>query len=118
MGAPVVHWEISSGDYKKAQAFYQQVFDWKIQEHEGMPYALVAPEGEGSIGGGIGATQEGQGPSITFYVSVDDLQAYLDKAEAAGGKAVMPPTPIPGVGSCAMFADPDGNVIGLFKGMS
>lgn len=115
MGAPIVHFEISSRDYKKAQEFYRKVFDWKISEHEGMPYALVADEGEKSIGGGIGAVQDGQQPGVTFYARVNDLQAYLDKAEKAGGKTVLPPTPIPGVGACAMFTDLDGNVIGLFK---
>lgn len=115
MGSPVVHFEISSSDYKKAEKFYKSVFDWTTQGHEGMPYLLVQPEGDGSIGGGIGNTQEGQPTGVMFYVKVDDLQAYLDKAEKAGGKTKMPPTPIPGVGSCAMFTDFDGNVIGLFK---
>jgi predicted enzyme related to lactoylglutathione lyase len=116
MGKPVVHFEINSRDYKKAQDFYKHVFDWKMQEHEGMPYAVIAAEGDGSIGGGIGAVQEGQNPNVTFYVNVEDLQTYLDKATKAGGKTVLEPTPIPGVGSCAMFTDLDGNVIGLFKG--
>lgn len=116
MGAPVVHFEINARDYKKSQQFYGAVFDWKIKEHEGMPYALVESDGLNAIGGGIGQTQEGQQPGVTFYVNVDDLGAYLKRVEKAGGKTVLPPTPIPGIGSCAMFADPDGNVIGLFKG--
>jgi len=34
-----------------------------------------------------------------------------------GGKALMPPKEIsPEIGWMAMFSDPDGNVIGLFKG--
>ena len=116
MGQPVQHFEINSRDFRKAQQFYKQVFDWNIQEHEGMPYALIAPEGERSIGGGIGQVQEGQQPGITFYVTVDNLQAYLDRAEKSGGKTVLKPTPIPNVGSCAMFTDPDGNMVGLFRG--
>ncbi|MFQ5723234.1 MAG: hypothetical protein ACE5G6_01985 [Terriglobia bacterium] len=31
------------------------------------------------------------------------------------GCASLPPTPIPGVGSMALFKDPEGNVIGLFS---
>jgi hypothetical protein len=117
MGAPIVHWEINVSDHEKGSKFYKDVLDWTMIPHEGMPYVLVKDEGEGSIGGGIGKVQGGQSPSVTVYARVDDLQAYLDKAEKAGGKTVLPPTPIPGVGSCAMFADLDGNVIGLFKGM-
>jgi hypothetical protein len=52
---------------------------------------------------------------VTFYVQVDDLQKSLDKAQSLGANTVLPPTPIPGIGSCAMFADPNGVVIGLFK---
>ncbi len=111
----VVHWEISSKDYKKAQEFYGKLFDWKIEEAPGMSYGMVGAAGERTIGGGIGPTQEGQQPAVTFYVMVDDLQAYLDKAVSLGGKALVPPSPIPGIGSFAMFADPDGVAIGLFK---
>jgi predicted enzyme related to lactoylglutathione lyase len=39
----------------------------------------------------------------------------LRKAERLGGKTVMPPTEIPNMVTFAMFADPDGNVIGLVK---
>jgi predicted enzyme related to lactoylglutathione lyase len=59
--------------------------------------------------------QEGAPPTVTFYVMVDDPQAALSKAESLGGKSVMGPTPIPGVGTIAMFLDPEGNCIGLYK---
>ncbi|MCK5126949.1 MAG: VOC family protein [candidate division Zixibacteria bacterium] len=115
MGQPVVHFEISSKDYKKAHDFYQNLFGWTIKEFGGMPYGLVDAEGDNSIGGGITETKDDTPPSVTFYIQVDDLQAYLDKAESLGGKTVVPPSPIPNVGSFAMFSDIDGNVIGLFK---
>jgi predicted enzyme related to lactoylglutathione lyase len=49
-----------------------------------------------------------------FYVQVDDVQAYLDKAASLGGKMLVPPVEIP-TGTFAWFADPEGNTIGLFK---
>jgi predicted enzyme related to lactoylglutathione lyase len=45
---------------------------------------------------------------------VDDVQAYLDKAVAMGGKALLPVIQIP-AGEFSWFADPEGNTIGLFK---
>jgi predicted enzyme related to lactoylglutathione lyase len=39
-----------------------------------------------------------------------------DRVVAQGGTIVMPPTEIPGVVTLAMFADPDGTIIGLTKG--
>jgi len=115
MGHPVVHFEIASKDYKKSQQFYKSLFDWKIEEPPGMPYGMISAEGDKSIGGGIGQVDGGKAPSLTFYVMVDDLQAYLKKAESLGGKTLVPPSPIPGIGHFAMFADPDGLAIGLFK---
>jgi hypothetical protein len=49
-----------------------------------------------------------------FYVEVDDVQAYLDKAAALGGKTLVPPIKIP-TGTFAWFSDLDGNTIGLLK---
>ena len=49
-----------------------------------------------------------------FYVQVDDVQAYLDKAGKLGGKTIVPPVEIP-TGTFAWFADVDGNTIGLWK---
>ncbi len=118
MSRPIVHFEINVKDRAKSAEFYSQLFGWKTSSAPGFDYSLVEPAHENTIGGGIGPYQPGQGPSITFYVGVDDLQASLNKAEKLGGKTVMPPTPIPGIGSCAMFADLDGNVVGLFKGNS
>jgi predicted enzyme related to lactoylglutathione lyase len=115
MGQPVVHFEVGARDAEKLKSFYAAVFDWKIDSNNPMNYGAVETGGEAGINGGIADTQ-GQMPSyVTFYVQVDDLQAYLDKVGSLGGETVVPPTPIPDVGSFAMFKDPEGNVIGLFS---
>jgi predicted enzyme related to lactoylglutathione lyase len=49
------------------------------------------------------------------YVQVDDVKAYLDKIGKLGGKTIVPPTDVPGMGQFAWFADVEGNVIGLWK---
>ena len=49
-----------------------------------------------------------------FYVEVDDVKAYLDKAAALGGKTLVPPIKTP-TGTFAWLADLDGNTIGLFR---
>lgn len=114
MGNPIVHWEITGKDGAKTQEFYRKLFDWKIEVDTAMQYGMVDTGGEG-INGGIMQSPPGAPPYLTIYVSVDDLQAYLDKAVSLGGTALVPPTPIPNVGAFAMFQDPDGNTVGLFK---
>jgi hypothetical protein len=51
---------------------------------------------------------------VTVYIEVNDIPAYLAKAEALGGKKIVGPIDIP-TGSFAWMSDPDGSVIGLFK---
>jgi uncharacterized protein len=80
------------------------------------PATMIAT-GDGGIAGHI--TSLGHEPHhfTHFYVLVDDLQAALDKANALGGKTVVPPVEIP-TGAFAWFADPDGNTVGLFRASS
>jgi len=77
-------------------------------------YAMVEKE-DGGIGGGIGQSPDGNG-HVTFYVGTDDPQATLNKAEKLGGKTILPVTELPEV-TIALFADPEGHVVGLAKGM-
>ena len=65
------------------------------------------------INGGIGASQQGRS-WVTFYVECDDPAATLAKVERLGGRRVMEPMESMNV-TYALFADPEGNVIGLAK---
>jgi hypothetical protein len=51
---------------------------------------------------------------VTFYVECDDPAATLAKVERLGGRRVMEPMETGNV-VYALFADPEGNVIGLAK---
>ena len=112
MADPVVHFEVGVTDGGRARDFYGELFGWRFQTEPDEANTLVVFE-EG-VGGNLTQVPEGVPPYVTFYVLVDDPGAYLERVERLGGKAMMPTTPIPGVGAFAMIADPDGNAIGLF----
>ncbi len=120
--APVVWFEVIGQDGKKLQNFYSKVFDWKINADNPMNYGMVDAAGngnevgKGSIGGGVGAAQPGSPNYVTFYIQVNDPDAYLKKIESLGGKTIMPTTEIPNMVTFALFADPEGNTVGLVKG--
>lgn len=114
MPNPVVHFEVLGKDAKALQGFYAKIFDWPM-EPVMETYAMVRPEGDKGIVGGVGSTMEGSPGHTTFYVEVDDLQATLDQIEAAGGSTVQPPMDVPNGPSIALFRDPDGNLVGLVK---
>jgi predicted enzyme related to lactoylglutathione lyase len=108
--------EVVGQDGEKLRSFYGDVFGWKFQMPEGGPpgmdYGMTDP-GESGIGGGIGTGPGGQGHA-TFYVGVPDPQATLDKIEGAGGKTVVPVTEMEMV-TFAMFSDPEGHLVGIYK---
>ncbi|NHC12467.1 VOC family protein [Motilibacter deserti] len=117
MGAPVAFFEVSSPDHERAQQFYAELFGWKVAADPAMGgYGLVdTAAGEGAIGGGIGPVEESDSPGVRIYVRVDDLEQSLRRAEELGGTALVPPTDLPaGWGRFALFADPDGNTVGLW----
>jgi predicted enzyme related to lactoylglutathione lyase len=115
MANPVVHFEVAGKDAAALQRFYSTLFDWKIDANNPMNYGIVEAA-DGGIAGGVGPSPDGN-THLTWYVQVPDLQAALDKAEKLGGKTVMPPMDVPGGPSIAMFSDPEGNIVGLVKGM-
>ncbi len=50
-----------------------------------------------------------------FYVGVSNVAEYLAKAEALGGKTLVPPIKLPNGSTFAWFADIDGNTVGLLS---
>jgi predicted enzyme related to lactoylglutathione lyase len=117
MANPVTWFEIIGPDAAKLQSFYKNVFDWKLSDP--MPqmgnYSMLDNEGQG-IAGGIGG-DAGDQARMTIYIQVDDPDAYLKKAEAAGAKVLMPTTNVTEGVTIALFADPAGLTVGLLKAM-
>jgi len=116
VGQPVAMFEIVSPDLERAQRFYSSLFDWTIDADPSMGgYGLVDAGAEGSLPGGIGPSMTPGDAGVKVYVRVDDLAAYLDRAEQLGGRRLVEPTELPGdYGWFAVFADPDGNQVGLW----
>ena len=119
MGNAVVHWEFWSKDPAKVSAFYERVFDWKVNFMPQLDYRIVDTGATGEmkgINGGIMKPQEGEWPgNMAFYIMVDDLAAYRKKVMEAGGKILVEEQQVPGMGSFSLFADPDGRVLGIWK---
>jgi predicted enzyme related to lactoylglutathione lyase len=109
---PVVHFEIGCDDTARTQRFFSQLFGWQIQS-QGQAAMINTGTTEG-IQGHITALGHDPRHYVTIYVQVDDIPAYLAKAESLGGKTLVPPVKIP-TGTFAWLSDPDGNIIALWK---
>ncbi len=115
MAYPVTHFEINAQDAPATQKFYRDLFGWGIDTNNPDNYGMIDTKNKGTgINGGIGASRHGKS-WVTFYVETDDPAATLAKAERLGGRRVMEPMDAGGNVVYALFADPEGNVIGLAK---
>jgi predicted enzyme related to lactoylglutathione lyase len=116
-GAPVDWFEVLGSDATRTQAFYAELFGWRLQG--GSPaYALVDTRaGERAIGGGIGAAAaEAESTRwATFYARVHDVDATLAKAERLGGARVYGPMTVGDRMKTGALRDPAGSVIGIYE---
>ena len=111
MGCPVVHFEIGCREKDKTVAFFRDLFSWTITEAG--PASMIDTGAGTGIAGHITALGHEPHHYALFYVQVDDIPAYLAKAESLGGKTLVPPVTIP-TGTFAWFSDPDGTAVGLW----
>lgn len=107
--------DLSTRDVESAKRFYGELFGWKFEQGAGDPYVHVAA-GDRMIGG-IRAKEEGEPgpPSWLGYVLVDDVDAAVERATAAGGATCVPATTLPDVGTFAVLADPSGGVLAAWR---
>jgi len=106
---------------RAAIQFYTDVIGWTVQ-----PYGDGGDDGynmwlnsEGPLGGVAAlsddALKQGARPHWTCNVTVTDLAASVAKVSELGGKVLVPPTEIPGIGQFAVFSDPQGAVLALIQ---
>ena len=115
---PIVHIEFPANDPRSDGQFYANVFGWQIETDDTHNYTMFAAEG-GPGGGFPKASTEGPvsykvGHPL-IYIGTDNIEASLAQVTAHGGQVVAPEMEIPGVGFFAIFSDPSGNQVALFK---
>jgi predicted enzyme related to lactoylglutathione lyase len=110
MGAKIIHVEVVGKDGGKLQKFYSDIFGWSLDTNNPGGYGM---ERQGDMTAGIGASNDGGAGHVTFYVHTDDPNEVLAKVEASGGRVLMPLTEVAPETKVALFADPEGHVVGL-----
>lgn len=118
MAATFRHFAINADDVQRAKRFYEDVFGWTFRPWGPPDFYQIPDAGQGLMG----ALQErrelirGQRTnSFETTMGVDDLKTVLAAAEAAGGRILMPPFRIEGVGELAYIEDTEGNIVGAMQ---
>ena len=101
-------------DLGQAKAFYSDALGWSFNDY-GSEYAGIQdPRNGGEFGGlnPIQATSRGDG--VVALVRTDDVDAVLASVLQAGGRITTELHEYPG-GRRFMFADPWGNILGVYQ---
>lgn len=110
MADKIVHVEVAGKDGPALQRFYSQVFGWELDTNNPGGYGMLR---QGELSAGIGPAQGGGSGHVTFYVNSEDPAATLRRVEELGGRVIMPLTEVAPETTIALFADPEGHVVGL-----
>ena len=106
--------EISVTDMGRARAFYEAAFGWQFNDYGPEYSGIRSPDGEGEVGGlGRRAGRPEPGGVLVLLYSLD-LDATVEAVTGAGGTITEEPYEFPG-GRRFFFADPDGNVLGVYQ---
>lgn len=104
--------ELGAPRMPETRAFYEAAFGWRFHDY-GPDYAgIVAPDGDGEVGGLNRVGAAGRGGALVLLFS-DDLDATVTAVRAAGGEVVEGPYEFPG-GRRFHFTDPSGNELGVW----
>lgn len=110
--------ELLTSDVAAAKTYYQKLFGWTFEDMpmENMTYSVAQANGE-QVGGIMPIPPDAgeMPPAWGLYVTVDDVDATAQSAEALGGKICMPPKDIPDVGRFCVIQDPQGAFISIIS---
>ena len=118
MPSPLRHFAVNATDLDAARRFYSAVLDWRFTPW-GPPGFFHVDSGDDAVQGALQQRRElladapMRGFECTF--AVGDVLAAVAAAKATGGRVLMEPTTIAGVGHLAWLADPDGNAVGAMQ---
>jgi predicted enzyme related to lactoylglutathione lyase len=114
MSGEIVHIELPSKDFARSAAFYGKLFGWTTDGVQSGGHLLF--ELPGGVQGSWIRDALAQAPGPVPFVAVDDVEKTLDAAEKGGGRVLVRRLPLAGRGMFGLFADGDGNVIGVLSG--
>lgn len=112
--------ELATLDSPKAKAFYAGLFGWSPVDvpAAGGTYTLFQLRGKDvAAARALSEPEKAQGvpPHFMTYVSTASADASAAKAKALGGRLLMEPFDVEGIGRMAVVADPGGVVFALWE---
>ena len=108
--------DLSTPDMDATTAFYGALFGWTCERgpEDFGGYSNFVKDGK-HVAGVMPIMQEGMPPVWSTYVCSDDADKSAALVTEAGGTVIAPPMDVADLGRMAVFAAPDGAVIGVWQ---
>jgi len=107
--------ELAVDDLGRAKDFYATALGWTFTDYGSDYVGIQDPRHPGQEFGGLNRqTPESRGEGVLALARTDDADASLASVLAAGGRIVVELHAYPG-GRRFTFADPWGNVLGVYQ---
>lgn len=111
--------DLITEDLDSARRFYQELFGWTFETAQGPGDGdyIVAKSGDVYVAGLVTIASPPDGTVLSRwlpYVSVEDVDAAVERARAAGGDVAAGPLDV-SAGRVAAILDPEGAVLGLAR---
>jgi predicted enzyme related to lactoylglutathione lyase len=113
--------DCNSTNSEKAKKFYMDLMDWEANDMplgEGLFYTMLTKDGETvtAVSPMMAEMQQQGIPSHwSSYITVDDVDALVDKVAELGGKVMAPPFDVFDSGRMMVIQDPSGANVGLWQ---
>lgn len=109
----ICYLELPATNIGKSAEFYAKTFGWQMRKRGDGAQAFDDTTGEVS-GAFVAGRNASRSPGMLLYIMVDGIEQACKAVEANGGTIVQP------LGAdapelTARFADPEGNVLGLYQ---
>jgi predicted enzyme related to lactoylglutathione lyase len=117
MTSSVTHFEIYAEHPPELAEFYSELFGWKIEKAPGIDYFQINtdPVAGAGIRGGL-LQRPIPGPrSWVHYVSVESVDATVERVQSLGGKLIRAKAAVPKIAWYAVVEDPDGNIFAVWQ---
>jgi predicted enzyme related to lactoylglutathione lyase len=117
-----IFFQLVTPDIAADKTFYGSLFGWQFQDVAGTrePYAMAFLDGHLVAGIAQRAVPPGQHKQSAWlsFISATDVPATVAAATSGGGRVLAPPRTVPGLGTEAVLADPQGAVFGVMNSAS
>lgn len=109
-----MQFQIVAREPEAVARFYADLFGWRVRTNNALGYRELDTQSDRGIRGGVWPSPPEGHNLMQLFIEVDDIDAYVAKATAAGARVLFPRQQLPDGDALAILLDPAGLSFGLY----